>query len=259
MENQYYAKVFQAIRIEVNDELGALKALLSQCPDLIVKGGRLVVISYHSLEDRLVKNFIAKGKFEGELEKDIYGNTAGVPFKAVNKSPRNFLTTFKVLCSTRVAANLTISWTCFCLTAGNASHTTIGFSFLSSRTMISTNSCAVGFNGNETGAVLFAPFDVDAEVVLLLDAVPFFAMALALSRLLSSSLLSGITISVPSGFRSVNCTPSSLTNSAFSVFSPELSVHPSVDCGLSWAIAVEAKNAHELIASKTSVAEITCE
>jgi 16S rRNA (cytosine1402-N4)-methyltransferase len=87
MENQYFAKVFQALRIEVNDELGALKALLMQCPDIIVKGGRLVVISYHSLEDRLIKNFIAKGKFEGEVEKDIYGNPAQVPFKAVNRKP----------------------------------------------------------------------------------------------------------------------------------------------------------------------------
>jgi len=86
-ENQYLAKVFQALRIEVNDELGSLKDLLLQCPDMIVKGGRLSVISYHSLEDRLVKNFISKGKFEGELEKDIYGNAEDVPFKAVNKKP----------------------------------------------------------------------------------------------------------------------------------------------------------------------------
>jgi 16S rRNA (cytosine1402-N4)-methyltransferase len=87
MENQYFAKVFQALRIEVNDELGALKDLLMQCPDIIMKGGRLVVISYHSLEDRLVKNFIAKGKFEGEPEKDLYGNVEGLPFKAVTKKP----------------------------------------------------------------------------------------------------------------------------------------------------------------------------
>ncbi len=87
MENQYYARVFQALRIEVNNELGALKELLLQCPDIIMKGGRLVVISYHSLEDRLVKNFIAKGKFEGEVEKDLYGNFAGIPFKSVTKKP----------------------------------------------------------------------------------------------------------------------------------------------------------------------------
>jgi 16S rRNA (cytosine1402-N4)-methyltransferase len=86
-EHQYFAKVFQALRIEVNDELGALKELLLQCPAIIQKGGRLVVISYHSLEDRLVKNFIAKGKFEGEVEKDLYGNASKVPFTAVNRKP----------------------------------------------------------------------------------------------------------------------------------------------------------------------------
>jgi 16S rRNA (cytosine1402-N4)-methyltransferase len=85
MEQQYFAKVFQALRIEVNDELGALKELLMQCVDVIKKGGRLVVISYHSLEDRLVKNFISKGKFDGEVEKDVFGNALGLPFNAVNK------------------------------------------------------------------------------------------------------------------------------------------------------------------------------
>src|SRR6201996_2096667 len=73
-ENKYLAQVFQALRIEVNQELEALKDFLIQSAEVLVSGGRLVVMSYHSLEDRLVKNFIAKGKFSGELEKDIYGN-----------------------------------------------------------------------------------------------------------------------------------------------------------------------------------------
>jgi len=84
--NQYYAQLFQALRIEVNNELKALEELLVQCKEVIAKGGRLVVISYHSLEDRLVKNFIAKGNFEGRVEKDFYGNV-NKPFKAVNKRP----------------------------------------------------------------------------------------------------------------------------------------------------------------------------
>lgn len=73
-ENQYYAQVFQALRIEVNSELDALQEFLLQCQEVIKKHGRLVVISYHSLEDRLVKNFMIKGKFRGEVEKDFYGN-----------------------------------------------------------------------------------------------------------------------------------------------------------------------------------------
>jgi 16S rRNA (cytosine1402-N4)-methyltransferase len=85
-ENQFFAQVFQALRIEVNDELNALKELLEQSSEIIKRGGKLVVISYHSLEDRLVKNFIRSGKFEGEAEKDFYGNTI-TPFKPVNKKP----------------------------------------------------------------------------------------------------------------------------------------------------------------------------
>ncbi|HEY1060703.1 MAG TPA: 16S rRNA (cytosine(1402)-N(4))-methyltransferase RsmH [Daejeonella sp.] len=73
-ENKYLAQVFQALRIEVNQELEALKEFLEQTVDVLKAQGRLVVMSYHSLEDRLVKNFIAKGKFQGEVEKDFFGN-----------------------------------------------------------------------------------------------------------------------------------------------------------------------------------------
>lgn len=85
-ENQFAAQVFQALRIEVNDELGSLKQLLMQCAEVIRPGGRLVVMSYHSLEDRLVKNFIRSGKFEGEVDKDLFGR-AFTPFQAVNRKP----------------------------------------------------------------------------------------------------------------------------------------------------------------------------
>jgi 16S rRNA (cytosine1402-N4)-methyltransferase len=85
-ENQYYAQVFQALRIEVNKELDVLQELLLQCIDVIKPGGRLVVISYHSLEDRLVKNIIRSGKFDGEVEKDFYGNPLA-PFKAITRKP----------------------------------------------------------------------------------------------------------------------------------------------------------------------------
>ncbi|MBN3521613.1 16S rRNA (cytosine(1402)-N(4))-methyltransferase RsmH [Algoriphagus lutimaris] len=71
---KYYAQVFQALRIEVNDEMGALEEMLLDAVDLLNPEGRLVVMSYHSLEDRLVKNLIQKGKFQGEVEKDFYGN-----------------------------------------------------------------------------------------------------------------------------------------------------------------------------------------
>lgn len=73
-ENKYLAQVFQALRIEVNQELEALKEFLEQSVDVLKPDGRLVVMSYHSLEDRLVKNFIAKGKFHGEVEVDFFGN-----------------------------------------------------------------------------------------------------------------------------------------------------------------------------------------
>lgn len=84
--NKYLAQVFQALRIEVNDELKALEEMLLQTAEVLRPGGRLVVLSYHSLEDRLVKNFIQKGKFYGEVEKDIYGNFS-VPFEALNRKP----------------------------------------------------------------------------------------------------------------------------------------------------------------------------
>lgn len=82
--NKFLAQVYQAIRIEVNQEMEVLKEFLLQTPDLIKQGGRLSLISYHSLEDRLVKRFIRDGKFSGAPEKDFYGNML-VPFKKVGK------------------------------------------------------------------------------------------------------------------------------------------------------------------------------
>ena len=81
-ENKILAQIYQAIRIEVNQEIEALKAFLLQTPELLNEGGRLSVISYHSLEDRLVKRFIRNGLFEGEPERDVFGNFE-VPLKKV--------------------------------------------------------------------------------------------------------------------------------------------------------------------------------
>ncbi len=85
-ENKYFAQVFQALRIEVNAELEALEAMLKQSLEVLKPGGRLVVMSYHSLEDRLVKNFIKSGNFEGIIEKDFFGK-AEVPFRKISRKP----------------------------------------------------------------------------------------------------------------------------------------------------------------------------
>jgi 16S rRNA (cytosine1402-N4)-methyltransferase len=77
------AKVFQALRIEVNKEMDVLKRLLTQARNVLKPGGRIVVLTYHSLEDRLVKNFLKAGNFEGKVEQDFYGNRLS-PFKLVN-------------------------------------------------------------------------------------------------------------------------------------------------------------------------------
>ncbi|MDR1742609.1 MAG: 16S rRNA (cytosine(1402)-N(4))-methyltransferase RsmH [Dysgonamonadaceae bacterium] len=83
-EKKILAQAFQALRIEVNDEMEALKQMLRQALEVLCEGGRLSVISYHSLEDRLVKNFFRSGNFEGETIKDFYGNPI-TPFEVVNR------------------------------------------------------------------------------------------------------------------------------------------------------------------------------
>jgi len=85
-ENKYLAQVFQALRIEVNSEMDALKDLLIQAGEVLKPGGRLVVMSYHSLEDRLVKNFFKAGNFEGVVKKDFFGNPM-TPFRLINRKP----------------------------------------------------------------------------------------------------------------------------------------------------------------------------
>lgn len=84
VQNKMLAQVFQAIRIEVNHEMDALEQMLTNAYKCLKTDGRLVIISYHSLEDRLVKNFFKSGNFEGDVEKDFYGNTKS-PFEQINR------------------------------------------------------------------------------------------------------------------------------------------------------------------------------
>ena len=83
-EKKILAQVFQALRIEVNDEIGSLKEMLVRSLEMLRPGGRICVISYHSLEDRLVKNFLRSGNFEGQVKKDFYGNPE-TPFQLINR------------------------------------------------------------------------------------------------------------------------------------------------------------------------------
>jgi 16S rRNA (cytosine1402-N4)-methyltransferase len=85
-ENKFYAQVFQSLRIEVNQELEALKELLKQGIQVLRPGGRMAVLSYHSLEDRLVKDFFRSGNFTGTIEKDFYGNPLA-PVKTIGRKP----------------------------------------------------------------------------------------------------------------------------------------------------------------------------
>ncbi|MGN1226305.1 MAG: 16S rRNA (cytosine(1402)-N(4))-methyltransferase RsmH, partial [Candidatus Cryptobacteroides sp.] len=85
-EHKYLAKVYQALRIEVNQEMRSLEKFLEGCAKSLKSGGKLVVITYHSLEDRMVKNFIKSGRIDGVLEKDVFGQSKE-PFEAVNRKP----------------------------------------------------------------------------------------------------------------------------------------------------------------------------
>ena len=85
-ENKFFAQVFQAVRIETNQELDALKDLLVQSVDILKQGGRIVILAYHSLEDRLVKDFFRSGNFNGEIQKDFFGNPV-TPLRVINRKP----------------------------------------------------------------------------------------------------------------------------------------------------------------------------
>jgi 16S rRNA (cytosine1402-N4)-methyltransferase len=86
--NRYFAQVFQALRIEVNDETGALREMLTQVPDLLKPGGRIAIISFHSLEDRIVKQFFRYGRFEAKDEQDPFGSFPSItPFRTLTKKP----------------------------------------------------------------------------------------------------------------------------------------------------------------------------
>lgn len=84
IEKKYLAQVFQSLRMEVNDETGALRDFLMSALEMLKPGGRLVILTYHSIEDRLAKNFLRSGNFEGVVEKDFYGNFLS-PFELVNR------------------------------------------------------------------------------------------------------------------------------------------------------------------------------
>lgn len=85
-DHKFFAQVFQALRIEVNNEMDVLEKFLLQCPEVLKEGGRLVVMSYHSLEDRLVKNFMKRGHLDGSIEKDFYGNVLK-PLTEITRKP----------------------------------------------------------------------------------------------------------------------------------------------------------------------------
>jgi len=118
--HKYLAQVFQGLRMEINQELEVLEEMLYGATDVLKPGGRLVIMSYHSLEDRMVKNFIREGKAEGQTESDFYG-VKHVPYKAINRKPivataeenaRNPRATSAKL---RIAERLDITWSKRCL------------------------------------------------------------------------------------------------------------------------------------------------